>query len=51
MPSPNKIENEIDHMFFKLFELDPEDEEDSNEEDLIFMSVLSDIDGNMEQTP
>ena len=48
MPSPNQTKKEIDHMFFNLFELDLEDEEDSNEELLIFMSVLSDIDSNIE---
>ena len=36
MPYPNQIEKEIDHMFFNLLELNPEDEEG-----LIFMSVLS----------
>ena len=39
MTSPNQM----DHIFFNIFELNPEDEEDSNEEDLIFMSFLSDI--------
>ena len=33
----------MDHVFFNLFELNPEDEEDSNKEDSIFSSVLSDI--------
>ena len=43
MPSPNQTENEMDHIFIKLFELDLEDEKDSNEEDSIFMTVLNDI--------
>ena len=38
MPSPNQKEKEIDHIFFNLFELDLEYEEDS-----IFMIVLNDI--------
>ena len=38
MPSPNQLEEEKDHIFFNLFELDPEDEEGS-----ISMNVLSDI--------
>ena len=43
MPSLNQIEKEMDHVFFNIFELNLEDEEYSNEEGLIFMSVLSDI--------
>ena len=42
MPLPNKTEKEMDHIFFNLFKLDPEDEEDSNEEDSSFMSILND---------
>ena len=38
MPSPNQIENEMNNLFFKLLELDLEDEEES-----ILMSVLRDI--------
>ena len=37
----NQTEKKMDHIFFNLFELDPETEEDS-----IFMGVL-----NMEWTP
>ena len=29
MPSSNQIEKKMDHLFFSLFELDPENEEDS----------------------
>ena len=36
MPSPNQIEKEMDHIFFKLFELDPEDEAKS-----IFTIILT----------
>ena len=41
----------MDHIFFNLFALDPEEEEDSNEEELIFMSVLSYVASKMEETP
>ena len=43
MPSTDQTKKELDHIFFNLFELDQEDEEDWNEENLVFMSVLSDI--------
>ena len=42
MPLPNQIEKEISHLFFNLLELDLEDEEES-----IFMSVVSDIDSKV----
>ena len=44
MPSTDQTKKEIDHIFFTLFKLDPdpEDEEDWNEERFVFMSVLSD---------
>ena len=29
MPSPNQTKKKMDHIFFNLFELDPEDEDDS----------------------
>ena len=38
MPSPNQTGKEINHLFFNLLELYPEDEEES-----IFMGVLSKI--------
>ena len=38
MHSPNQIEKEMNHLLFNLFELDPEDEEES-----IFISILRDI--------
>ena len=42
MISTDHTKKEIDHIFFKLFELDPKDEEDWNEEHLVFISVLRD---------
>ena len=44
MPSPNQANNEMDHIFFNLFELDSEEEKYWNEENLITMSVLSGMD-------
>ena len=41
MASPDQTEKETSRLFFKLLELDPEDQEES-----IFMSVLSDIASN-----
>ena len=41
MPSPDQTKKELDHIFFKLLWLDPEDEEDWNEEHLIFIKILS----------
>ena len=36
MPSTNQVEREINHLFFKIFELDPEEEVKS-----IFTSILT----------
>ena len=38
MTAPNQVDKEMSHLFFNLFELDPEDEQES-----FFMSVLIDI--------
>ena len=43
MPSPDQRNKELDHIFFNLFELDPLDEVDWNENHLIFMDVLSEM--------
>ena len=43
MPSSDQTKKELDHVFFNLFELDPLDEEDWNEEHLIFIKILSDM--------
>ena len=43
MPSTGQTNKELDHIFFNLFWLDPEYEEDWNEENLIFMKILSDV--------
>ena len=43
MPSPDQTKKELDHIFLNLLELDPWDEEDWNENHLIFIEILSEM--------
>ena len=43
IPSPDQTKKELDHVFLNLFELDPWDEEDWEENHLIFMEILSEM--------
>ena len=43
MPSPDQTKKELDHIFLNLFELDPWDEEDWEENHLIFIEILSEM--------